>query len=213
MWKRYGEDFSYDLCPRAKILRRDQAKVSDLGSIKHMMRYNKLSFLQVSDYQMALQLSAETINGPTTQGGLRPFSWQSFNLTAHQGLPHTYTSGAEPALPWRIEEAEPAVRVVRLNVVCLGVSHKWQRPQKTRGHRRTSRRPSEPGGTASQSIGNGSVINPNGGNNSKWVRLNVGGTVFLTTRQTLLKEQTSFLYRLCQQQDLHSDTVSPGRKH
>ncbi|TNN28261.1 BTB/POZ domain-containing protein KCTD17 [Liparis tanakae] len=67
----------------------------------------------------------------------------------------------------------------------------------------------EAGGTASQSIGNGSVINPTGGNNGKWVRLNVGGTVFLTTRQTLLKEQTSFLYRLCQQQDLHSDTVSP----
>ncbi|MEQ2293402.1 hypothetical protein AMECASPLE_032970, partial [Ameca splendens] len=121
MWKRYGEDFSYDLCPRAKILRRDQAKVSDLGSIKHMMRYNNYKRdpyskghpckticcrndlrtrrpcpggcydTKVSDYQMALQLSAETINGPTTQGGLRPFSWQSFNLTAHQGLPHTYT--------------------------------------------------------------------------------------------------------------------------
>ncbi|MEQ2256815.1 hypothetical protein ILYODFUR_027966 [Ilyodon furcidens] len=72
---------------------------------------------------------------------------------------------------------------------------------------------SEPGGTASQSIGNGSVINPNGGNNSKWVRLNVGGTVFLTTRQTLLKEQTSFLYRLCQQQDLHSDTVWKEKSH
>lgn len=40
MWKRYGEDFSYDLCPRAKILRRDQAKVSDLNSLKHIMRYN-----------------------------------------------------------------------------------------------------------------------------------------------------------------------------
>ncbi|XP_047233973.1 phospholipase B-like 1 isoform X1 [Girardinichthys multiradiatus] len=121
MWKRYGEDFSYDLCPRAKILRRDQAKVSDLGSIKHMMRYNNYKRdpyskghpckticcrndlrtrrpcpggcydTKVSDYQMALQLSAETINGPTTQGGLRPFSWQSFNLTAHQGLPDTYT--------------------------------------------------------------------------------------------------------------------------
>ncbi|XP_034414213.1 BTB/POZ domain-containing protein KCTD5 isoform X3 [Cyclopterus lumpus] len=68
----------------------------------------------------------------------------------------------------------------------------------------------EAGGTASQSIGNGSVINPTGGNNGKWVRLNVGGTVFLTTRQTLLKEQTSFLYRLCQQQDLHSDTDDSG---
>lgn len=59
-------------------------------------------------------------------------------------------------------------------------------------------------------IGNGSVVNITGGNNGKWVRLNVGGTVFLTTRQTLLKEQTSFLYRLCQQQDLHSDTDETG---
>ncbi|XP_069053044.1 BTB/POZ domain-containing protein KCTD5 isoform X2 [Lepisosteus oculatus] len=49
---------------------------------------------------------------------------------------------------------------------------------------------------------------PNG--RGKWVRLNVGGTVFLTTRQTLLKEQTSFLYRLCQHQDLHSDTDETG---
>ncbi|XP_061077763.1 BTB/POZ domain-containing protein KCTD5 isoform X2 [Conger conger] len=65
--------------------------------------------------------------------------------------------------------------------------------------------------TPSQIIGNGSGINPGtGGNNGKWVRLNVGGTVFLTTRQTLLKEQTSFLYRLCQQQDLHSDTDETG---
>ncbi|CAJ1080627.1 BTB/POZ domain-containing protein KCTD5-like isoform X5 [Xyrichtys novacula] len=68
----------------------------------------------------------------------------------------------------------------------------------------------EPGGTASQGIGNGSGISSSGGNNGKWVRLNVGGTVFLTTRQTLLKEQTSFLYRLCQQQDLHSDTDETG---
>ncbi|XP_059388105.1 BTB/POZ domain-containing protein KCTD5 isoform X4 [Carassius carassius] len=59
-------------------------------------------------------------------------------------------------------------------------------------------------------IGNGSAVNTTGGNNGKWVRLNVGGTVFLTTRQTLLKEQTSFLYRLCQQQDLHSDTDESG---
>lgn len=75
----------------------------------------------------------------------------------------------------------------------------------------TTTNASESGGTTPQNPGNGSVINPTGGNNGKWVRLNVGGTVFLTTRQTLLKEQTSFLYRLCQQQDLHSDTVSQHR--
>uniref|UniRef100_A0A8C2F5I0 Potassium channel tetramerization domain containing 17 n=1 Tax=Cyprinus carpio TaxID=7962 RepID=A0A8C2F5I0_CYPCA len=68
----------------------------------------------------------------------------------------------------------------------------------------------EPGG-AENIIRNGSTVNTTGGNNGKWVRLNVGGTVFLTTRQTLLKEQTSFLYRLCQQQDLHSDTVRQPR--
>ncbi|XP_016126010.1 BTB/POZ domain-containing protein KCTD5 isoform X2 [Sinocyclocheilus grahami] len=65
-------------------------------------------------------------------------------------------------------------------------------------------------GGAENIIRNGSAVNSAGGNNGKWVRLNVGGTVFLTTRQTLLKEQTSFLYRLCQQQDLHSDTDETG---
>ncbi|KAI3365546.1 hypothetical protein L3Q82_010623 [Scortum barcoo] len=120
MWKRYGEDFSYDLCPRAKILRRDQAKVADLSSLKHIMRYNNYRRdpyskghpckticcrndlrprrphpggcydTKVTNYQMAVQLAAEAINGPTTQGGLRPFSWQSFNLSIHQGLPRTY---------------------------------------------------------------------------------------------------------------------------
>ncbi|MGH0184030.1 UNVERIFIED_CONTAM: hypothetical protein FKN15_013737 [Acipenser sinensis] len=49
-----------------------------------------------------------------------------------------------------------------------------------------------------------------GTNAAKWVRLNVGGTLFLTTRQTLCKEQTSFLYRLCQQHELQSDTDETG---
>lgn len=43
---------------------------------------------------------------------------------------------------------------------------------------------------------------------SKWVRLNVGGTYFLTTRQTLCRDPKSFLYRLCQADpDLDSDKV------
>ncbi|KAG8506390.1 BTB/POZ domain-containing protein KCTD5, partial [Galemys pyrenaicus] len=48
---------------------------------------------------------------------------------------------------------------------------------------------------------------------SKWVRLNVGGTYFLTTRQTLCRDPKSFLYRLCQADpDLDSDKVeaAPG---
>ncbi|KAL6091798.1 hypothetical protein STEG23_000207 [Scotinomys teguina] len=44
---------------------------------------------------------------------------------------------------------------------------------------------------------------------SKWVRLNVGGTYFLTTRQTLCRDPKSFLYRLCQADpDLDSDKLS-----
>ncbi|XP_025062678.1 BTB/POZ domain-containing protein KCTD17 isoform X1 [Alligator sinensis] len=44
----------------------------------------------------------------------------------------------------------------------------------------------------------------------KWVRLNVGGTIFLTTRQTLCREQKSFLCRLCQGEELQSDRDETG---
>ncbi|XP_064170188.1 BTB/POZ domain-containing protein KCTD5-like [Anguilla rostrata] len=50
-----------------------------------------------------------------------------------------------------------------------------------------------------------------GASSSKWVRLNVGGTYFLTTRQTLCREPKSFLYRLCQADpDLDSDKDETG---
>ncbi|XP_029442969.1 BTB/POZ domain-containing protein KCTD17 [Rhinatrema bivittatum] len=48
------------------------------------------------------------------------------------------------------------------------------------------------------------------GRGSKWVRLNVGGTVFITTRQTLCREQKSFLCRLCQEADLQSEMDETG---
>ena len=55
-------------------------------------------------------------------------------------------------------------------------------------------------------------LRENGTNDSvkaKWVRLNVGGTYFLTTRTTLCRDPKSFLCRLCQEDpDLNSDTVS-----
>ncbi|KAK3551517.1 hypothetical protein QTP70_017357 [Hemibagrus guttatus] len=46
---------------------------------------------------------------------------------------------------------------------------------------------------------------------SRWVRLNVGGTYFLTTTQTLCREPKSFLYRLCQEDpELQSDKDELG---
>lgn len=46
---------------------------------------------------------------------------------------------------------------------------------------------------------------------SRWVRLNVGGTYFLTTAQTLCREPKSFLYRLCQDDpELQSDKDELG---
>ncbi|XP_078513898.1 BTB/POZ domain-containing protein KCTD17 [Lissotriton helveticus] len=48
------------------------------------------------------------------------------------------------------------------------------------------------------------------GGGSQWVRLNVGGTIFLSTRQTLAREPQSFLWRLCQETDLQSETDESG---
>ncbi|CAB3401098.1 unnamed protein product [Caenorhabditis bovis] len=48
-------------------------------------------------------------------------------------------------------------------------------------------------------------------NSSGWVRLNVGGKVFQTTRSTLMREPGSFLHRLCQDEvDLPSDRDESG---
>ncbi|KAM3598434.1 uncharacterized protein V6R79_018022 [Siganus canaliculatus] len=120
MWEEYGEDFSYDLCPRAKIFRRDQADVKDLDSLKHIMRSNDYKTdpyskgdpcksiccrgdlraekaspsgcydTKVTDFLMAGDLHAEALNGPTTQDGLPPFTWDDFSGISHQGLPQYY---------------------------------------------------------------------------------------------------------------------------
>jgi len=100
----FGNDYSYQLAPRAKIFRRDQGNVIDFNSLKYLMRYNDYKFDPYSEgdpmnaicsrgdletvnatafgcydskctnQDMMTSLSAYIINGPTTQG-LPPFSW------------------------------------------------------------------------------------------------------------------------------------------
>ncbi|XP_068606358.1 phospholipase B-like 1 [Brachionichthys hirsutus] len=120
IWEELGDDFSYDLCPRAKIFRRDQAGVKDLDSLKHIMRFNEYKNDQysegdpckticcradlraeyptptgcydtkVTDFLMAGDFLAEAVNGPTTQNGLPPFVWDQFSNNSHRGLPQYY---------------------------------------------------------------------------------------------------------------------------
>lgn len=56
------------------------------------------------------------------------------------------------------------------------------------------------------SVDNNQTFLKNG--NKQWVKLNVGGTYFLTTKTTLARDPNSFLYRLVQEDsDLISDKV------
>ncbi|XP_043929904.1 phospholipase B-like 1 isoform X2 [Protopterus annectens] len=120
MVKYYGNKYSYELCPRAKIFRRDQGNVKDMESMKHIMRYNNYlkdiyaekdpcnticcredlkSFSpipggcydsKVTDYFLASQFTAFAINGPTTEGNLPVFNWDQFKEVTHKGLPNSY---------------------------------------------------------------------------------------------------------------------------
>ncbi|XP_073932118.1 phospholipase B-like 1 isoform X2 [Castor canadensis] len=118
--QKLGLDYSYDLAPRAKIFRRDQGKVTDVASMKYIMRYNNYQKdpyskgdpcnticcredlnsanpspggcydTKVADFNLALTYTAYAISGPTVQGGLPAFRWNRFNKTLHHGMPEVY---------------------------------------------------------------------------------------------------------------------------
>lgn len=118
--KKHGTDFSYQLAPRAKIFRRDEGKVVDMPSMKRIMRYNEYEDdpysegdscnaiccrgdlrksapgpfgcydTKVSNYKMALERTADIINGPTLGTRLPPFQWTQTYKESHVGLPQTY---------------------------------------------------------------------------------------------------------------------------
>ncbi|XP_053393318.1 phospholipase-B 81-like [Mercenaria mercenaria] len=118
--KKHGTDFSYQLAPRAKIFRRDEGKVVDMPTMKNIMRYNDYKKdpysegdscnaiccrgdlrkgspgpfgcydTKVSNYKMALEMTADIINGPTLGTGLPPFQWTPEYKQSHIGLPNEY---------------------------------------------------------------------------------------------------------------------------
>lgn len=118
MVAKHGTDLSYQLAPRAKIFRRDEGKVKDLSTMKNIMRYNDYQEdpysegnscnaiccrgdltskpspsgcydTKVANYQMAQEMTADIINGPTLGTGLKPFQWTTEHQS-HIGLPQKY---------------------------------------------------------------------------------------------------------------------------
>merc|ERR1712002_1289439 len=64
---------------------------------------------------------------------------------------------------------------------------------------------------AAATNGNPPATNSSTSLRKEWVRLNVGGTLFMTTKTTLCKDPKSFLYRLCQDSsDLGSEKDETG---
>jgi hypothetical protein len=116
MAAKYGDDYTYDLCPRAEIFRRDQHKAVDLESFKTLMRSNdyKTDPFSHGDPNHAIcsrgdlgsppsaggcydnkatsaklfwAMTAHVINGPTTAGGtLPPFQWAGSGLSGTEHL-------------------------------------------------------------------------------------------------------------------------------
>ncbi|XP_065197312.1 putative phospholipase B-like 2 [Sycon ciliatum] len=70
MVDQYGDFFSYDMSPRARIFRRDHAKVVDVKSLQHLMRYNDFQHDEYGRCQCTPPYSGE--NGIAARSDLNP---------------------------------------------------------------------------------------------------------------------------------------------
>jgi len=57
-------------------------------------------------------------------------------------------------------------------------------------------------------VAEGMVEGVSGSAQAQWMKLNVGGTIFLTTRSTLMKDEGSFLFKLC---SLNGESTDMGK--
>jgi Phospholipase B len=117
MEKKYGDIYSYDSCPRANIFRKLHSNVSDISSLKIVMRYNDYlndpySLLnacysisarcdlnknnpfggldsKVSNYTLSKQSITHAISGPTNEY-LPIFDWKAFPNVTRKGVPDRF---------------------------------------------------------------------------------------------------------------------------
>ncbi|KAK7087796.1 putative phospholipase B-like 2 isoform X2 [Littorina saxatilis] len=84
MVAKYGDYFSHDNCPRAKIFERDQSKVTDIDSLTRLMRYNDYQHDPLSKcnctppYSATNAISARNDLNPVS--GTYPFPQLGFRL-------------------------------------------------------------------------------------------------------------------------------------
>lgn len=120
---------SYTSSPRANIFRRDHAAVDSVEGMQALMRQNNFKNdpltkgnpvmavcgrgdlnvqapetrgcydTKVTSSKMAAEYAAYAVNGPTTDGGLPPFSWSSDDHQIHQGHPSVFNFSFERMQP------------------------------------------------------------------------------------------------------------------
>uniref|UniRef100_A0A8C7DP01 Phospholipase B-like n=1 Tax=Oncorhynchus kisutch TaxID=8019 RepID=A0A8C7DP01_ONCKI len=89
MCEEYGEDFSYDLCPWAKIFPQTHHEIQHYKNDPYSKGRSICCRNDLREKDPSPG-GSEAVNGPTMQGDLPPFSWEDFNSTAQQGLPDHY---------------------------------------------------------------------------------------------------------------------------